>query len=41
MTELNIRRAGAFEMQISQQPQEVLESALAFGDNHCKAIAAR
>ncbi len=33
MTELEIRRAGSFEMQISQQPEQVLESAL--GDTHC------
>jgi len=35
MTELTFRRAGPFEMRISQQPGQVLESALTSGDNHC------
>ena len=38
MTELDIRHAGAFEMRISQQPVEVIESALSFGDNHCEKV---
>ena len=39
MTELDLPQAGAFEMKITQQPQEVLESALSLGDNHCDSIA--